>query len=228
MNARCFAVLVLAGVAAGGLAGCKGEKPASGGSGSATATPAASATTAAASTTPAAEPTAPAAAALDVAGPDAYDAPALSRVELPSGLIIEDLRIGHGAAALPRAFMSFHYRGKIQGGKEFNVTSEAPGGPKPEEQAINRLIPGLATGLVGMKEGGRRRLTIPPQLAPGIVGLKDAEGNDRIPGDATLIYVIDAMTIKQQLVPATPAPTQPAAPTGASAPDKPAAAPGQP
>lgn len=163
------------------------------------------------SAAPQAKPSpAPAAAAADVSkfsGPDAYETKAQSRVDLPSGLVIEDLRIGEGPSALPGAIVTFHYRGKLADGKEFDCTLDREGGPKPEEHPINKLFPGLTSGMIGMKSGGRRRLTIPPYLAPGIVGMKDSDGNQLIPPDATLIYVIDMVEIKQQVVPpATPAP----------------------
>ncbi len=152
----------------------------------------------------------PAAPGVDVSkfsGPDAYDAKAETRVDLPSGLVIEDLRTGEGPSALPGAIVTFHYRGKVKDGKEFDCTLDREGGSKPEEHPINKLFMGLANGMIGMKAGGRRRLTIPPYMAPGIVGMKDSEGKVLIPPDATLIYVIDMVEVKPQaLAPAIPPP----------------------
>lgn len=165
-------------------------------------------------TTPAPVAPTPGADVSRFSGPDAYETKAQSRVDLPSGLVIEDLRIGEGPSALPGAVVTFHYRGKLEGGKEFDCTLDREGGPKPEEHPINKLFPGLTNGMIGMKAGGRRRLTIPPYLAPGIVGMKDSDGIELIPPNATLIYVIDMLDIKQQLAaPATPpAAEKPASP----------------
>lgn len=190
------AALVCAG---GGLAGCKGDKPSAHATSAPSAAPAEQPAPATLS-----EPRPPAPAAGEFAGVDAYDAPALSRVEMPSGVVIEELKVGEGEAAFPRAFVTFHYRAKVQGGQEFYSSTEVPEGPKPESQSLDRLIPGLATGMVGMKSGGRRRLTVPPSLAPGVVGIKDEKGNLRIPPDATLVYVVDAVAIRQQLITAPP------------------------
>jgi FKBP-type peptidyl-prolyl cis-trans isomerase len=154
-----------------------------------------------------------------------YETKPVNRLDLNSGMIIEDLKVGEGAAALPKALVTFHYRGKLMGGDEFDCTLTREGGPQPEVQALDKLFDGLAAGMIGMKPGGRRRLTIPPMLARGIVGMKDSEGKVLIPPDATLIYVIDVVDIKQQLVTAPPAPPASPAPSAApAAPSTPAPA----
>lgn len=227
-RASVWMIVTVCGAAVAAVAGCKSEKRADkptpapaastpGAEGSARAHADASASAsepAPVSATPA--PAVPPGAKADVSKfstPEAYTAKAESRVDLPSGLVIEDLRIGDGPSALPGAIVTFHYRGKIEGGKEFDCTLEREGGPKPEEHPINKLFVGLTNGMIGMKAGGRRRLTIPPYLAPGIVGMKDSEGKELIPPNATLIYVIDVVEVKPQaLAPATPAPHAPATP----------------
>jgi len=99
--------------------------------------------------------------------------------------------------------LTFHYRGKVKDGAEFDVTKDHAE-PKPMVEPLTRLFEGLSTGLVGVKPGGRRRLTIPGYLAPGIAGLRNEAGEVVIPSDAVLIYVVDVLEIKQQLVPNAP------------------------
>ena len=218
VGARVRLIVTVAGAAVI-LGGCKSEKrdapskpaPSAASSSAASSSPS-SAPAAVASPAPAA-PIPP----TNIAGfstPDDYTSKAATRIDLASGLVIEDLKVGQGDAVLPRALVTFHYRGKIDGDREFDCTLTRPDGPKPEVQPLNKLFKGLADGMIGMQKGGRRRLTIPPHLAPGIVGLKDVEGNTLIPPAATLIYVVDMVDI--QPPPVTPPP--PAAPAPAAAP----------
>lgn len=181
----------------------------------------------AAGVTPAGTPTA---ASQGFAGPDSYDTAAVSRYELPSGLVIEDLILGDGDVVLPMSTVTFHYRFKVKDGNEIHISAEmphdppaagqAPAAPAPESQRLSRLMPGLRDGLVGMKAGGRRRLTIPPDLAPGIAGNRNEAGEYRIAPDAVLIYVVDMIEAKMVAPPATP-PAVPAATPAGAAPSQP-------
>jgi peptidylprolyl isomerase len=128
-----------------------------------------------------------------------YDAQALSTVEQPTGLKVEDLIVGEGPTCLPMAVVTFHYRAKVQGGAEFDATAERPE-PAPETQGMKRMMQGLQDGIVGMKVGGRRRLTIPPGLAFGNFGARDPQGNEVVPPDSTVIFIIDLLDLKQGIV----------------------------
>jgi hypothetical protein len=225
---------------AAAMGGCKGENraghPAAGDGTSGVSQPAAAAQPAGAPPTEASPTPAPPVDVSQFSTPADYDTKALNRLELTSGLVIEDLKIGTGQPALPGAIVTFHYRGKVAGGEEVNCTltpkadpaaaaspSPAPPSPAPEVQPLSRLFDGLKSGMVGMQAGGRRRLTIPAALAPGVAGMKDQEGRVIVPGDATLIYVIDLVEIKQRVV-TTPADAQapaPAAPRTESHPPNP-------
>jgi FKBP-type peptidyl-prolyl cis-trans isomerase len=55
----------------------------------------------------------------------------------------------------------------------------------------NGVIPGWEKGLIGIKAGGRRKLTIPPELGYGAEGYPPD-----IPPNETLIFVIDAVTVQ--------------------------------
>lgn len=209
------AMLTISGVCT--LAGCKGDKPQP----EAAKPSATGSEPAAAPTTPIGMPTA---ASQGYAGPEAYDAVAIGRFEPPSGLIIEDLKIGSGDVVLPMSTITFAYRFRVKDGDEMYVSAEAPSDPPaegataaapgPETQRVSRLMPGLRDGMVGMKAGGRRRITVPPHLAPGIAGNKNEAGEYRIAPDAMLIYVVDLIEAKivapaaaaPSAAPVTPAP----------------------
>jgi FKBP-type peptidyl-prolyl cis-trans isomerase len=196
--------LVLLAAASTGLAGCK-QKQAEPKADAAANAPAEPVPQAPASPAPAAAP----AAAHGFATPDDYTRPAVTTLELPNGLVIEDLQIGTGATVLPAATVTFHYRSKVKDGAEFDATAERPTGPAVQTYSLKSMMPGLRDGIVGMKVGGRRRLTIPSGMAFGWLGQKDAEGKVVVPPDATVVFVVDVLDTKLVLAPASPAAAPP-------------------
>lgn len=156
----------------------------------------------AAAPTPTTPPT-PAPVAHGFATVEDYTKPSLSTLELPSGLIIEELKIGEGAPVFPAATASFHYRAKVKDGDEFDATADRPAGPALQTYPLKSMMPGIRDGVVGMKVGGRRRLTIPSDLAFGWLGQKDGSGNVVVPPDATVVFVVDMVDTKLVLAPAS-------------------------
>ena len=115
-------------------------------------------------------------------------------VEIPDGpppaeLVIEDLEPGSGPGAKPGQFLVVHYVGVAWSTKEEFDSSFARGEPYPLQLGAGGVITGWDEGLVGMKAGGRRRLTIPPDKAYG------SSGKGRIAPDETLVFVIDLLRI---------------------------------
>ncbi|KAJ1678719.1 peptidylprolyl isomerase fpr3, partial [Spiromyces aspiralis] len=103
-----------------------------------------------------------------------------SKQTLPGGLIVEDKKIGTGAVASKGAKVGMYYIGKLaKGGKVFDKNT----GGKPLTFTLGKgqVIKGWDQGIVGMKVGGERRLTIPAPLAYGKRGAPPD-----IPGNATL------------------------------------------
>lgn len=106
----------------------------------------------------------------------------------PEELVTEDLAEGDGAAAGASSTVSVKYVGVLwPDGKEFD-SSWSRG--EPATFGLDQVIPGWSEGLVGLKEGGRRLLVVPPDLGYGSQGA----GSD-IPPDSTLVFVVDLVEV---------------------------------
>jgi FKBP-type peptidyl-prolyl cis-trans isomerase len=103
-------------------------------------------------------------------------------------LQIDELVVGTGATAAVGDTVSVHYTGMFTNGTVFD--SSAARGPFQFRIGAGRVIPGFEQGIVGMKVGGKRRLTIPPNLAYGAAGSPPT-----IPGNATLVFDVDLVSI---------------------------------
>ena len=103
---------------------------------------------------------------------------------------IEDTQPGSGAAAKAGDTLVVNYTGKLQDGTMFDTSV----GKTPFEFKLGNgeVIPGWDQGLVGMRVGGKRTLTIPPDLGYGAQG---AAGG-AIPPNATLIFDVELVNIK--------------------------------
>ena len=110
--------------------------------------------------------------------------------DAPKDLIAQDLIIGKGVAAKTGDQVGVQYVGVLRDtGKEFD-SSWKRNQPFNLQLGAGQVIKGWDKGLVGMKEGGRRRLTIPSELAYGATGQPPT-----IPANATLVFVVDMNTI---------------------------------
>jgi peptidylprolyl isomerase len=124
----------------------------------------------------------------------------------PTELQTTDLVVGDGPEALAGSTVQVHYAGRAYStGEEFDSSYEPrqPGQPpEPITFTIGQggVIPGWDQGIAGMREGGRRQLIIPPDLAYGPEG----DPPDIGPND-TLVFVIDLLKVDE--APAEPAPT---------------------
>jgi peptidylprolyl isomerase len=110
--------------------------------------------------------------------------------EPPTELQIEDLEPGDGAEAKDGDQVSVQYVGvDFENGEEFDSSYDT-GQPFDFELGGGSVIPGWDEGVVGMKEGGRRQLVIPPDLAYGEAGQPPDIGPN-----ATLVFVIDLVSV---------------------------------
>jgi peptidylprolyl isomerase len=111
--------------------------------------------------------------------------------EPPAELKIEDIAVGEGAEAKAGDTVEVHYVGvEFETGEEFDASWNR-GAPLDFRLGVGQVIRGWDEGIVGMRVGGRRRLTIPPHLAYGDRGA----GAVIKPGE-TLIFVVDLVDVR--------------------------------
>lgn len=105
-------------------------------------------------------------------------------------LKITDVEVGAGTSAEVGMNIFVHYTGKLKDGTVFD-SSVPRGNPFSFTLGQGQVIQGWEQGLLGMKVGGKRTLTIPPELGYGATGAGGV-----IPGNATLIFDIELIAIK--------------------------------
>src|SRR3954451_2572174 len=108
--------------------------------------------------------------------------------DAPDGLVIEDLIIGDGHEATAGMNVDVHYVGVAWStGKQFDSSWDR-NDTFQFRLGAGQVIAGWDQGVVGMKLGGRRRLTIPPDLGYGSRGAGGV-----IKGGETLVFVVDLL-----------------------------------
>jgi len=111
----------------------------------------------------------------------------MSQYTTDSGLIIEDITVGTGAAAAVGQTVHVHYTGWLMDGTKFDSSKDRN---EPFEFPLGGqyVIAGWDEGVQGMLVGGTRKLTIPPQLGYGARGAGGV-----IPPNATLLFEIELL-----------------------------------
>ena len=111
-----------------------------------------------------------------------------------SGLIIDDRVVGTGDDAAAGKSVTVHYTGWLffggEKGKKFD-SSRDRGDPFDFPLGAGQVIKGWDEGVQGMKVGGTRTLTIPPNLGYGMRGAGGA-----IPPNATLIFEVELLKVR--------------------------------
>jgi len=105
----------------------------------------------------------------------------------PSGLIYESLKDGTGAKPSATDSVQVNYRGTLADGKEFDSSYKRG---QPATFPLNRVIPCWTEGVSKMKEGGKAKLTCPPNIAYGSRGAGSA-----VPPDATLTFEVELLKV---------------------------------
>ncbi len=107
-----------------------------------------------------------------------------------SGLKYEDLVVGSGPKAKQGDQVTVHYTGWLTDGTKFDSSVDR-GTPFTFVLGVGNVIAGWDEGVVGMQVGGKRKLTIPPELGYGANGAPPA-----IPANATLVFEVELISIK--------------------------------
>lgn len=104
-----------------------------------------------------------------------------------TGLVVEHLAEGTGAAPTAANTVKVHYHGTLTDGTVFDSSVDRG---QPIEFPLGGVIAGWTEGLQLMKVGGKARLTIPSDLAYG-----DKGAGEKIPGGATLVFEVELLDI---------------------------------
>ena len=113
----------------------------------------------------------------------------MASITTASGLVIEELEVGDGDEAVAGKQVTVHYTGWLTDGKKFD-SSKDRGDPFSFPLGARHVIAGWDEGVQGMKIGGRRKLTIPPQLGYGARGAGGV-----IPPNATLVFEVELLGV---------------------------------
>jgi FKBP-type peptidyl-prolyl cis-trans isomerase len=105
-------------------------------------------------------------------------------------LQIEDQVVGTGVEALKGKTVSVHYTGWLTNGTKFD-SSKDRGRPFDFPLGKGHVIQGWDDGVAGMKVGGKRKLTIPPEMGYGAAGAGGV-----IPPNATLVFEVELLGVK--------------------------------
>ncbi|MDO8561181.1 MAG: FKBP-type peptidyl-prolyl cis-trans isomerase [bacterium] len=106
-----------------------------------------------------------------------------------AGFKIEILKEGKGVEAVSGNTVAVHYTGTLTNGQKFDSSIDR-GQPFSFKLGAGQVIAGWDQGLIGMKVGEKRRLTIPPDLGYGAEGAGGV-----IPPNATLIFEVEILKI---------------------------------
>ena len=104
-------------------------------------------------------------------------------------LVIEDIEVGTGKVAEKGKNITVHYTGYLTDGTKFDSSLDRME-PFSVILGVGQVIKGWDEGLVGMREGGKRKLTIPPEMAYGaqeITGI--------IPVYSALVFEVELLKV---------------------------------
>jgi FKBP-type peptidyl-prolyl cis-trans isomerase len=110
-------------------------------------------------------------------------------VEMEGGLRVQDTAIGTGPEVKSGDTILIHYKGTLQDGTKFDSSYDR-GQPFETQIGVGKVIQGWDLGVIGMKAGGKRILTIPPDLGYG------SQQAGSIPPNSTLLFEVELIAIK--------------------------------
>jgi FKBP-type peptidyl-prolyl cis-trans isomerase FkpA len=107
-----------------------------------------------------------------------------------SGLMYKDVKVGTGREAKAGDTVTVHYTGRLEDGTKFDSSVDRDE-PFPFPLGAGKVIKGWDEGVAGMKEGGKRKLVIPPELGYGARGAGKA-----IPPNAVLTFEVELLKVQ--------------------------------
>lgn len=110
---------------------------------------------------------------------------------MDNGLVIEDLVVGEGEGAKDYNKVVVNYTGTLEDGSIFDSSLNPGRDPFTFTLGVGSVIKGWDQGVKDMKVGGKRKLTIPPELGYG-----DRGAGNVIPPGATLIFEVELLEIE--------------------------------
>lgn len=113
-----------------------------------------------------------------------------SSADASNAIRTEDLLVGTGQPVKVGDTVSVHYIGALADGTKFDSSYDR-GEPISFTVGAGQLIKGFDQGVVGMQVGGKRKVTIPPELGYG------AQQIGPIPANSTLVFDVELVSIKQ-------------------------------
>ena len=113
----------------------------------------------------------------------------MAATKTASGLVMEELVVGEGTSAASGQQVTVHYTGWLTNGSKFDSSKDRN---DPFKFGLDRgqVIRGWDEGVQGMKVGGKRKLTVPPELGYGARGAGGV-----IPPNATLVFEVELLGV---------------------------------
>ena len=108
-----------------------------------------------------------------------------------SKLIIEDEVVGTGDTATAGQSVTVHYVGTLTNGTMFDASRNHGSQGFTFKLGAGEVIQGWDQGVAGMKVGGKRKLTVPPELAYG----NQSVGGGLIPANSTLVFEVELLKV---------------------------------
>jgi FKBP-type peptidyl-prolyl cis-trans isomerase len=109
---------------------------------------------------------------------------------MPNGLKYVDLKVGDGQLAETGMTAQVHYTGWLTDGTKFDSSVDR-GQPFSFKLGAGQVIRGWDEGVKGMRVGGKRKLTIPPDMGYGAAGAGGV-----IPPNATLVFDVELLGLQ--------------------------------
>jgi FKBP-type peptidyl-prolyl cis-trans isomerase FkpA len=113
----------------------------------------------------------------------------LQTTTMPNGLKIEDVKVGEGAMAVAGKKVTVNYVGTFTDGKKFDASADHGTSGFTFTLGAGQVIQGWDEGVAGMKVGGMRKLTVPPELGYG------PNTYGPIPGNSTLLFDVELLAV---------------------------------